>query len=130
MSDELHRAVGNQEQDVANGKIAGYCLLCQKPYPCEYIKSPALIAENADLTAKLKELEAENARLKKEVAAANKGAKTNALVNQGLSAKLMIALDDTAKLKLAVEALEQIRDSDVHTAIEWVANNALKQIGE
>ena len=38
--------------------------------------------------------------------------------------------DLTAKLKLAVEALEQIRDSDVHTAIEWVANNALKQIGE
>ncbi len=54
MSEQLHRAVGNQEQDVANGKIAGYCLLCQIPYPCEYIRSPALIAENADLTAKLK----------------------------------------------------------------------------
>lgn len=31
-----HRAVGNQEQDLANGKLAGYCLVCQVPWPCEY----------------------------------------------------------------------------------------------
>lgn len=31
-----HRAVGNQEQDMENGKLAGYCLVCQIPWPCEY----------------------------------------------------------------------------------------------
>lgn len=31
-----HRAVGNQEQDIQNGKIAGYCAVCQIPWPCEY----------------------------------------------------------------------------------------------
>jgi hypothetical protein len=31
-----HRAVGNQEQDVENGKLAGFCLVCQVPWPCEY----------------------------------------------------------------------------------------------
>jgi len=33
-----HRAVGNQEQDADNGKLAGYCLVCQIPWPCEYAK--------------------------------------------------------------------------------------------
>lgn len=47
------------------------------------------------------ELEAENARLKAEVAAANKGAKTNALVNKSLA----------DKLKLAVEALSDARSN-------------------
>jgi hypothetical protein len=37
MDQQLHRAVGNQEQDIDNGKLAGYCILCQVPYPCEYI---------------------------------------------------------------------------------------------
>lgn len=36
----LHRAVGNQEQDIANGKLAGFCILCQVPYPCEYVGKP------------------------------------------------------------------------------------------
>lgn len=31
-----HRAVGNQEQDLSNGKLAGYCLVCQTPWPCKY----------------------------------------------------------------------------------------------
>lgn len=31
-----HRACGNQEQDVQNGKIAGYCIVCQTPWPCEF----------------------------------------------------------------------------------------------
>lgn len=31
-----HRAVGNQEQDVANGKLSGYCLVCQVPWPCQF----------------------------------------------------------------------------------------------
>lgn len=33
-----HRAVGNQEQDADNGKLAGYCIVCQIPWPCEYAK--------------------------------------------------------------------------------------------
>ena len=35
-----HRAVGNQEQDADNGKLAGYCLVCQIPWPCEYAGQP------------------------------------------------------------------------------------------
>lgn len=31
-----HRACGNQEQDLQNGKIAGYCVVCQAPWPCSY----------------------------------------------------------------------------------------------
>lgn len=33
-----HRAVGNQEQDVQNGKLAGYCIVCQVPWPCDTAK--------------------------------------------------------------------------------------------
>ena len=29
-----HRACGNQEQDADNGKLAGYCVVCQVPWPC------------------------------------------------------------------------------------------------
>lgn len=35
-----HRAVGNQEQDADNGKLAGYCLVCQIPWPCAYAGQP------------------------------------------------------------------------------------------
>lgn len=31
-----HRACGNQEQDPQNGKLAGYCVVCQIPWPCAY----------------------------------------------------------------------------------------------
>lgn len=30
-----HRACGNQEHDAANGKLAGFCVVCQVPWPCE-----------------------------------------------------------------------------------------------
>lgn len=30
-----HRACGNQENDLDNGKLAGYCIVCQIPWPCE-----------------------------------------------------------------------------------------------
>ena len=43
-------------------------------------------------TDNVEALVAENARLKAEVAAANKGAKTNALVNESLANKLKIAV--------------------------------------
>jgi hypothetical protein len=33
-----HRAVGNQEQDMQNGKLAGYCIVCQVPWPCDTAK--------------------------------------------------------------------------------------------
>lgn len=33
-----HRAFGNQEQDPANGKLAGYCAVCQVPWPCAIAK--------------------------------------------------------------------------------------------
>lgn len=35
-----HRACGNQEQDTQNGKLAGYCVVCQIPWPCSYAASP------------------------------------------------------------------------------------------
>lgn len=34
-----HRACGNQEQDAQNGKLAGYCIVCQVPWPCETAQS-------------------------------------------------------------------------------------------
>lgn len=33
-----HRACGNQEQDLANGKLAGYCVVCQTLWPCDTAK--------------------------------------------------------------------------------------------
>lgn len=33
-----HRAIGNQEQDAINGKLAGYCAVCQVPWPCDIAK--------------------------------------------------------------------------------------------
>lgn len=30
-----HRACHNQEQDVNNGKLGGYCIVCGVPWPCE-----------------------------------------------------------------------------------------------
>lgn len=33
-----HRAVGNQEQDIQSGKIAGYCIVCQVQWPCDTAK--------------------------------------------------------------------------------------------
>jgi len=42
-----HRAVGNQEQDAANGKLAGYCAVCQVPWPCDIAKPRSyVIVEN------------------------------------------------------------------------------------
>ncbi len=35
-----HRACGNQEQDTQNGKLAGYCVICQTPWPCEFAGKP------------------------------------------------------------------------------------------
>ena len=35
-----HRACGNQEQDVMSGKLAGYCVVCQVPWPCTYAGTP------------------------------------------------------------------------------------------
>ena len=46
-----HRAVGNQEQDLDNGKLAGYCLVCQTLWPCEYAGSPAKTTESTELEA-------------------------------------------------------------------------------
>lgn len=37
-----HRAVGNQEQDLDQGKLAGYCLVCQVLWPCETAKPQAV----------------------------------------------------------------------------------------
>lgn len=34
-----HRAIGNQEQDTANGKLAGYCAVCQVVWPCEFART-------------------------------------------------------------------------------------------
>ena len=31
-----HRACHNQEQDLPNGKVAGYCIVCGVPWPCQY----------------------------------------------------------------------------------------------
>jgi hypothetical protein len=39
-----HRAVGNQEQDPQNGKLAGYCVVCQVPWPCDTAK-PKMFAK-------------------------------------------------------------------------------------
>jgi hypothetical protein len=37
-----HRACGNQEQDVQNGKLAGYCVICQVPWPCDVARPTAV----------------------------------------------------------------------------------------
>ena len=34
-----HRACHNQEQDIGNGKLAGYCIVCGIPWPCETAKT-------------------------------------------------------------------------------------------
>ena len=34
-----HRACHNQEQDLGNGKLAGYCIVCGIPWPCETAKT-------------------------------------------------------------------------------------------
>lgn len=70
-------------------------------------------------TDNVEALVAENARLKAEVAAANKGAKTNALVNESLA----------NKLKIAVEALEYIANLYSGDA-RRISMETLKQIGE
>lgn len=31
-----HRACGNQEHNPAQGKLAGYCVVCSLPWPCAY----------------------------------------------------------------------------------------------
>jgi hypothetical protein len=41
-----HRAVGNQEQDACNGKLAGHCIVCQTPWPCEYAKPEVFIPDS------------------------------------------------------------------------------------
>lgn len=68
-------------------------------------------------TDDLKALVAENARLKTEVVAANKGAQVNALVNESLA----------KKLKLAVEALEYIANLYAGDA-RRISMETLKQI--
>lgn len=35
-----HRACGNQEQDPQAGKLSGYCVVCQIPWPCRYAGTP------------------------------------------------------------------------------------------
>jgi hypothetical protein len=42
-----HRACGNQEQDPMAGKLAGYCVVCQTPWPCRYAGTPPQSAEQA-----------------------------------------------------------------------------------
>lgn len=34
-----HRACTNSEQDPRNGKLAGYCVVCGVPWPCETAKT-------------------------------------------------------------------------------------------
>jgi hypothetical protein len=74
------------------------------------------------LLSRLGELEAENAKLQKEVAAANRGAKTASLVNQSMAKKLMtfrpalIAARDemdrwTGRLNWALVACDIDRDA-------------------
>lgn len=35
-----HRVCGNQEQDPQAGKLSGYCVVCQIPWPCSYAGTP------------------------------------------------------------------------------------------
>ena len=45
-----HRACGNQEQDTQNGKLAGYCVVCQTPWSCDVAKTKGVASpSNADL---------------------------------------------------------------------------------
>lgn len=43
-----HRAVGNQESDPQNGKIPGYCAVCQVPWPCPVSLRPVVFTEPAN----------------------------------------------------------------------------------
>lgn len=65
-------------------------------------------------TDNVEALVAENARLKAEVAAANKGAKTNALVNESLANKLKIAVEANRYALATFRALNSytFEDSD------------------
>lgn len=53
-----HRQVGNQEHDAQNGKLAGYCVVCQIPWPCEYAYVPPQSKRIAELTAENEKLKA------------------------------------------------------------------------
>lgn len=46
-----HRACGNQEQDPQNGKLAGYCVICQVPWPCDFAKPKEPLKGNASAEA-------------------------------------------------------------------------------
>lgn len=35
-----HRVCGNQEHDPLSGKLSGYCVVCQIPWPCKYAGTP------------------------------------------------------------------------------------------
>jgi hypothetical protein len=43
-----HRACHNQEQDLPNGKVAGYCIVCGVPWPCQY-SGPHPAQENKEM---------------------------------------------------------------------------------
>jgi hypothetical protein len=51
-----HRACGNQEQDTQNGKLAGYCVVCQVPWPCEIAKPRSFWEQNASESRAIAEL--------------------------------------------------------------------------
>lgn len=49
-----HRACGSQEQDPQNGKLAGYCVVCQTPWPCEIAKPRSSGSRTRTVSAKKK----------------------------------------------------------------------------
>jgi len=63
-----------------------------------------------------RQLERENAELRKEVAAANKGAKTNAIVNQSLAGKLNQSRQDNQQLRVALAAC----DTAIRAALNYI----------
>lgn len=68
-----HRACGNQEQDAANGKLAGYCVVCQVPWPCDTAKPRRDASEKSAVMSYQREIDAthpmEAASAEREVAA-------------------------------------------------------------
>lgn len=94
-----HRAIGNQEQDSGNGKLAGYCAVCQVPWPCEYAGKPTSV-QSARITQLETELNESNRRSARKDSAF-----------QGLIEERDAAISERDDLRAKLSASEQSREA-------------------
>jgi hypothetical protein len=121
-----HRACGNQEQDTQNGKLAGYCVVCQTIWPCDYAKpSRQIQQELTTLKAKVAELEKDKERLDK----LNTIPVGNALAHypSGMWGIVSKDIPLSATAKLGATSVRDLIDAVEVTAIQ---NTRQKESGE